>query len=57
MKTNFDGIKKTAEQNFREEITTKTDYWYYITWAVIILGAIAIANEMLGNPILNYFVK
>jgi hypothetical protein len=59
MKTNFDGIKKTAEQNFRDEIetTTTTDWLGIASIVIVLVASLIIVNELLGNPLLDYLTR
>ena len=45
-KTNFDGIKKTAQKNFRDEIYSSTEkvQWYHY---LLIIGLVAIGYGLL----------
>jgi len=52
MKTNFDGIKKTAEKNFQEEIYTETSLSETI-WAIVItLVGLGLFGYMVGYHII-----
>lgn len=70
--TNFDGIKKTASKNLASEINwaghrklsakikkqnRKTFIKYFVIGLIISLGTLIIMNEMLGNPIYQYFLN
>lgn len=63
-KTNFDGLKKTASKNLASEINwaenklSKKEYIkYFIIGFFIGLGILIIINEMLGNPVYQYFLN
>ena len=63
-KTNFDGLKKTASKNLASEINwaenklSKKEYIkYFIVGFFIGLGILIIINEMLGNPVYQYFLN
>jgi hypothetical protein len=45
MKTNFDGIKKTAEKNFLDEIETSQEkvHWYHY---LLIVGLVAVGYAL-----------
>lgn len=45
MKTNFDGIKKTAEKNFREEIYSSQEklQWYHY---LLIVGLVVVGYAL-----------
>lgn len=52
MKTNFDGIKKTAEQNFRDEIYTESSLSEKIWTIIITLTGLGLFGYMVGYHII-----
>lgn len=70
-KTNFDGIKKTALNNLLDEINFKEKTYLkeinklekrnliksFVIGFFIGLGILIIMNEMLGNPVYQYFLN